>query len=560
MRRARLGNSTAAGVRCCANGRCATSAAKKAIVFWKRAAFPLRSTIEYSISRTVIRSRSVWSPTLSIKAASKRAATAPFQLQDAPDVVRLLVAHLVEEIPTATHRAALEACALVRWTTESLLAHLLELEDGGDESAALFEWLHSLSFIESGAQGLCAHDLAREALAANLRWRNPQAHERYHRRARAFYREQLKRASVSEQQKVLADYIYLHHDNAVIRPFLEWQENGDLSSTAASENDLPILREIVNCYEGAESARLFEYWFARQRENVLVLRGHDTQIEGFLFALALHQASEEERENDAAAFAAWNCLQNAAPLRRGEGRDDVSLLDGARRLSKRIAPAKPDFYQYRAPLLDDARFGVHLFSGRGRRFLGADFRLCAFDALARSRLSNWRKLLWCLRPRLAIDAAHGVARQAGRKRNRRHAFSYDEARIEYSKRDACAHFAERKTSSAVAVRDALKNLARPAILETNPLLRSRLILERASNEAATTEAATLSSSQKTALLQKVLRASCESLNASGRTEKWFQSVALALSSNQPRRKKPPPTKWTFLSAPFGAISNRGWNA
>jgi hypothetical protein len=37
----------------------------------------------------------------------------------------------------------------------------------------LFEWLRGLSFIESGRLGLYPHDLAREALVADLRWRHP---------------------------------------------------------------------------------------------------------------------------------------------------------------------------------------------------------------------------------------------------------------------------------------------------------------------------------------------------------------------------------------------------
>ena len=36
----------------------------------------------------------------------------------------------------------------------------------------LFEWLRGLSFVESGADGLFPHDLARDVLDADLRWRD----------------------------------------------------------------------------------------------------------------------------------------------------------------------------------------------------------------------------------------------------------------------------------------------------------------------------------------------------------------------------------------------------
>ena len=51
----------------------------------------------------------------------------------------------------------------------------------------LFEWLRELSFVETGPSGLFPHDLAREALAAELRWRNPDWYAELHRRARGYY-------------------------------------------------------------------------------------------------------------------------------------------------------------------------------------------------------------------------------------------------------------------------------------------------------------------------------------------------------------------------------------
>ncbi|MDZ4717795.1 MAG: hypothetical protein SH847_04945 [Roseiflexaceae bacterium] len=76
----------------------------------------------------------------------------------------------VQKVPGAAHRAALEICALVHFTTESLLAAMLDLPNAHE----LFDWLRSLSFVASTRQGMFPHDLAREALTADVRWRNPQ--------------------------------------------------------------------------------------------------------------------------------------------------------------------------------------------------------------------------------------------------------------------------------------------------------------------------------------------------------------------------------------------------
>ena len=74
------------------------------------------------------------------------------------------------------------SCALVRVTTESVLAEMCGLPDVNE----LFEWLRGLSFIQTRPGGLFPHDLAREAMVADLRWRNPEWYAELHRRARLY--------------------------------------------------------------------------------------------------------------------------------------------------------------------------------------------------------------------------------------------------------------------------------------------------------------------------------------------------------------------------------------
>ncbi len=86
-----------------------------------------------------------------------------------PDLVGTLLRRFVEIVPSGRHRRALEVCALARVTTEALLREVLGLEDAHE----LFGWLRELSFVESGPEGVYPHDLARDALEADLRWRDP---------------------------------------------------------------------------------------------------------------------------------------------------------------------------------------------------------------------------------------------------------------------------------------------------------------------------------------------------------------------------------------------------
>jgi hypothetical protein len=242
-----------------------------------------------------------------------------FKPEAAPDVIKVLLEQLVQKVPGPAHRAALEACALAHLTTEGLLAAMLATPDAHE----LFEWLRNLSCIESGSIGLFPHELARETLLADLRWRNPDWYTQLHHRARTYYASRLHQANSQEQQAVLVEYLYLHRDNPVVRPFFmqlqgQWAEQGGLISDIARPPDWPTLVEMVRQHEGEESARLAAYWFSRQPQNVLVLRDAQQQAVGFLMLLALHRATPEEHQLDPATQAAWRYLQQHASLRPGE--------------------------------------------------------------------------------------------------------------------------------------------------------------------------------------------------------------------------------------------------
>lgn len=113
----------------------------------------------------------------------------------------LLLEQFLQRAPGPVHRAALEACALVRVTTEELLAELLTVADAHD----LFQWLRELTFVETRPGGLFPHDVAREALTVDLRWRNPGWYAELHRRARVHYTRRLHESRGAEQQLALFD-------------------------------------------------------------------------------------------------------------------------------------------------------------------------------------------------------------------------------------------------------------------------------------------------------------------------------------------------------------------
>ncbi|WP_067462164.1 ATP-binding protein [Actinomadura macra] len=221
-----------------------------------------------------------------------------------PDVIAALLRSLVDTVPSPDHRAALEACAQVLGLTEPLLAAMLDRP----AAAALFEWLRGLSIIEHGARGLYPHDLVREVLAAETRWRNPDGYATTQRRAAGYYRAQFQRADPATQQNLLLDFAYLHRDRSVLKPFLGKMGPGGtdadtLQATTAAESDRPLLRSWVVKHEGAAAADLFDHWVTRQPQGFLVVRDEQGEPVGFSLQLSIEEMDDRDRRTDPLAAA-----------------------------------------------------------------------------------------------------------------------------------------------------------------------------------------------------------------------------------------------------------------
>lgn len=237
-----------------------------------------------------------------------------FRPENAPDIIRTLLEQFMQEAPSAHHRAALEACSQVRLTNEPLLGAMLQIED----PHPFFEWLRGLSFIDSERRGVYPHDLAREALAADLRWRDAERQARLHTLARTFYIDRFHESSTHQQRRILSDYIFLHRDNPIIHAFFDWQSTGTVFTDNYQETDRDTVLDIIRRHEGETAAQLADHWLNRQPQGMLVLRQAGDSPQGLLLLLSLENCSVEDRQLDPAVAAAWNYLSQQAPLRPGE--------------------------------------------------------------------------------------------------------------------------------------------------------------------------------------------------------------------------------------------------
>lgn len=435
-----------------------------------------------------------------------------FQPEAAPDVVKMLLEQLVQKVPSPAHRAALEATAIVQAMTESLLASMLALPDAHE----IFEWLRGLSFVESGGHGLFLHDLAREALVADLRWRNPDWYAELHERARVYYTRRLQQTTGLEQQLVLFQYIFLHRDNPVVRPFFEWQESGGALTDMMKAADVPELVAMVARHEGEGSAALAEYWLKRHPQGALVFRDSESTPAGFLAMVPLHSVSDADLEVDPAVRASCRYLQTHAPLRPGESatlfrfwmaRDSYQAVSAVQSvifvnvvrhylttpgLAFTFFPcSEPDFWAAVFAYADLNRLSEADFAVGGKSYgmYGHDWRVVP--------PITWLELL----------AQREVA---------------TEVQVVTPPELPQQLLVLSQPDFVEAVRGALRNLTRPAALGNSPLLRSRLVVERAGRDAGKGE--------RIAVLQAAIREAAELLKQSPREERFYRALQHAYIS------------------------------
>lgn len=238
----------------------------------------------------------------------------PISLRHEPDVVRVLLQRFVQDIPSVHHRYALELCVQAWATTEGLLETVL----GPGHGATCFQWLEQLSFIEKGSEGLFPHDLARDVLAADLRWRNRKSYVERHKQLIVYLHERVLKANSFEQQRFWFDLLYLSRHNPAMKPYFEWSALGTTYAEPASPADQATIVAMVAQHEGEESARIAQHWFDRQPQAFLVFRTLKGEMMGFLCQLALHLATDEDKAIDPAAATAFAFADQSGPLRPGE--------------------------------------------------------------------------------------------------------------------------------------------------------------------------------------------------------------------------------------------------
>jgi hypothetical protein len=423
------------------------------------------------------------------------------------DVVATLLDQLVGEVPSAAHRRALEICAHAYRTTEDLLRAALP-EDAG----RVFRWLRRLPFVESSGLGLFPHDLVRQLLEADLRWRDPGGYAAMHDRIRRHLADRVRTASDADVPGAVAALFYLHRGNGAPADFHGRHDEGELREEALREEDAGTLLRVATAAEGAASAGRAAFWAERQPTAFRLYRRTGTgEPVAFSAWLRLAEPDEEELAADPLVAMAWAHARATTPLRAGE---HVAV--------GRLWVLPP--YRGNAPVMAEIQWRVIGDCLRAERM--------AWSYIETRQLSQaWVEYLRrhhemreiSERPPPEDDAYtlfvhdwRAVPAQAWLERMDHLPAGGPSAATADLAVLSQAEFAE-------AVRKALRQLPRPDALAASPLTRTRLIAGRAGQQPATA-------------LGDLLRQAIDDLRADPRSVKLHRALSVTFLRNTPTRE------------------------
>ena len=280
---------------------------------------------------------------LALTLAADLAANREFAPEDwRPDqeVVKTLLHRLVGYVPTPTHRRALEVCAHVEVTTEELLRSAIE-----DGTADLFEWLRGLPFIESGRYGVYPHDVVRDLLTQDLRWRDPEGYRSLHRSIHDHLLDRVRVATGPDVIETTRSLLFLYRNASTLADYVIWSGRGEVyEDDYRPEHRAQVLR-LTSKYDGAESARIAGFWLDRQPDAFHLLRRAETgEVIAFSAWLRLHGPDPEEITTDPIVAAIWRHCDAHGPVRPGE-HVAVSRFIVAAAYGDRGANRRPDVHE-----------------------------------------------------------------------------------------------------------------------------------------------------------------------------------------------------------------------
>ena len=203
----------------------------------------------------------------------------------------------------------------MEFTTEDLLRSAT-----GDDAAELFEWLRGQPFMESGPFGVYPHDVVRDVLTQDLRWRDPEGFGSLHRGIHDHLLDRVRAAAGPDVIEATRSLLFLYRHASAVSDYVTWTGRGEVYEDDYRPEDRASVVRLTSEYDGPESAQMVAFWLDRQPDAFHLLRRAETgEVIAFSAWLRLNDAPEpEEIANDPVVAAIWRHCDAHGPIRPGD--------------------------------------------------------------------------------------------------------------------------------------------------------------------------------------------------------------------------------------------------
>jgi hypothetical protein len=200
---------------------------------------------------------------------------------DRPDLLRSLLDRLIETELQDVRPNALGVALVARTTTPDLLRSVLP----GEDAEASHRQLSELTITESIGSGLVVHELARKALLADLRLRNPELERDIRRRITDY----LYGRALGGEQTLMIDMAHLV-ENPLLRWGFGWSDSVAFRIDPMRPGDADAITRHPSGEKNPQWRGLTRRYFDEAPDRVAIARNADDEICGYLVSLSLATA------------------------------------------------------------------------------------------------------------------------------------------------------------------------------------------------------------------------------------------------------------------------------
>lgn len=208
------------------------------------------------------------------------------------DAVRELIKRCVSAAPTPLHRTALEVSARARTTTVALLAGVVDPL----QAPSLFNWLSEQCYMNVGARGLSPHDLVRDVVDENLRWRDPEGSRALDGALNICLLRQLRDGRYDPHAAM--ELQFLERNSAVMKRYFDFGALGSVSIAAASAADRDGIARLRDGGLPPAEKAMFDLWSGHPDTRTFVARRPDGSVCGVTLILGLDRVDDLTAERD----------------------------------------------------------------------------------------------------------------------------------------------------------------------------------------------------------------------------------------------------------------------